>query len=63
MRFCFQIVQPPGCDDITGTYSDEEVEDDEAVLSDYENTPNKMELDRRANEVRSQTGNFYLNFS
>ena len=61
LKYSFQIVQPSGCDDIRGTYSDEDVDDDddddEAVLSDYENTPNKMELDRRANEVRNQTGN------
>lgn len=54
----FQIVQSRGCDDVAGRVDDDGGEDDDdgEALSDYENTPNKMELDRRANEVRIQSG-------
>ena len=53
-----QIVQPSrsGCDDATGGANVVSDDDEDEALSDYENTPNRMELDRRANEVRSLSG-------
>jgi hypothetical protein len=60
----FQIVEPThsDCDDVAGFGDDDggdDDDDDDGVLSDYENTPNRMELDRRANEVRVQSGVIY----
>ena len=58
MLVYFQIVQSPGCDDVARCVDDDDDGggDDGEALSDYENTPNRMELDRRANEVRVQSG-------